>query len=70
MADDYANDKFDESVGLQTHDEETPRQNFSSSLRASMLSSPSARGSALKDINDARMSPLLRNSRKGKEPLL
>lgn len=68
VADDYSQD---ESMGLQTHDEDTPRQNFSSSLRASMLSSPSGgAGSALKGINEQRMSPLLRNSRAGKEPLL
>ena len=55
---------------MQTHDEHTPQQNFSSSLRASPLT-PAQKYEAQKKLNnDKRQSPILKHVKEGKESLL
>ena len=71
IEDDYSKDEFDKSMGIQTHDELTPKKNFSSMLKSennnSMQYSP--RGESNSPF-DGRDSPVLSNHKRKKEPIL
>ena len=72
IEDDYSKDEFDKSMGIQTHDELTPKKNFSSMLKGeSNASSPrGGANSPLGGASDGRDSPVLSAHKRNKEPLL